>query len=189
MKNIVRRLQVKKGNTPFFKRLIAYFIDWYIISILTIFPINLLYSLTFQEKNFASSLTKLPLPQAICAFGIGLGLTILYLVYYPSKHNGQTLGKKVFRLQIVKDNHESLDFKTLLIRNGLGILLIEGTFYSCSIYFWEVINLASHSSISTIALTILGAISITSIGLSLFSANHRMLHDYISKTSVVVIPK
>ncbi|UTY40276.1 hypothetical protein NMU03_05670 [Allocoprobacillus halotolerans] len=36
-------------NASLIKRGIAYFIDWYIISILTIIPINIIYSIIFQK--------------------------------------------------------------------------------------------------------------------------------------------
>lgn len=189
MKNPFKNLSFQKSDIPFFKRLFAYFIDWYITSILTILPINLIFSLTYNQKNFASTLANLPLSQAILAFTIGLLLSVLYLVYYPYKHNGQTLGKKLLSLQIIKKDNTTLSFKTLLIRNGLGILLIEGTFYSCSIYFWEVINIASNTTISSIVLSLLGFVSVASMALSIFNANHCMLHDYLSKTRVIAIPK
>lgn len=187
MKKIFKN--IKTTNNSFIKRLIAYFIDWYIISILTILPINLIYSLTFQTKNFDSTISNLPVFQAIIAFSLGLILSVLYLIYFPYKHNGQTLGKKIFGLRIIKNNHETLDFKTLLIRNGLGLILIEGTFYSCSIYFWELINIVSSLSISSTMLSILGLISFVSMTLCLFTSNHQMLHDMISKTQVIAIQK
>lgn len=191
MKKILKNLlsNTKNTNNSFIKRLIAYFVDWYIISILTILPINLIYSLTFKIKNFDSTISNLPLPQATIAFILGLIFSMFYLIYFPYKHNGQTLGKKILGLKIIKTNHEILDFKTLLIRNGLGLILIEGTFYSCSIYFWELLNIVSSLSISSTVLSILGLISFISMSLCLFSSNHQMLHDMISKTRVVAIQK
>ena len=189
MKRIFNHSSVHNHQAPFVKRLIAYFIDWYIISVMTILPIKLIYSIIYHQKNFTSSIVNLPLIPAISAFLIGLLLSLLYLVYFPYKYNGQTIGKKIFGLKIVKNNEINIDLKTLLIRNGVGLILIEGTFYSCSIYFWELINIIFEASIASFALSILGIVSFISMFMSLLNSNHRMLHDYLSKTSVVTVHK
>ena len=189
MKRIFNHSSVHNHQAPFVKRLIAYFIDWYIISVMTILPINLIYSIIYHQKNFTSSIVNLPLIPAISAFLIGLLLSLLYLVYFPYKYNGQKIGKKIFGLKIVKNNEINIDLKTLLIRNGVGLILIEGTFYSCSIYFWELINIIFEASIASFALSILGIVSFISMFMSLLNSNHRMLHDYLSKTSVVTVHK
>ncbi len=172
-------LQLKKSNSPFFKRLIAYFIDWYLVSFLTIIPINFIYGLTYNQINFESTITTLPILQAFIAFLIGLLFSIIYLIYFPYKNNGQTLGKKILKLKIIKSDNNKLDLKTLFIRNGVGLILIEGTFYTCSIYFWELINLISSSSISSAVLSILGIISFSSLAVSLITNDHKMIHDFI----------
>lgn len=178
-------LQFKKSNSPFFKRLIAYFIDWYCVSFLTIIPINFIYGLTYHQKNFENTITTLPILQASIAFLIGLFFSILYLIYFPYKNNGQTLGKKIFKLRIVKSDNNKLDIKTLFIRNGIGLILIEGTFYTCSIYFWEFMNLISSSLNSSTVLSILGIISFASLVISLITNDHKMIHDFIAKTTVI----
>ncbi|VYU14857.1 RDD family protein [Clostridium paraputrificum] len=178
-------LQLKKSNSPFFKRLIAYFIDWYLVSFLTIIPINFIYGLTYNQINFESTITTLPILQSFIAFLIGLLFSIIYLIYFPYKNNGQTLGKKILKLKIIKSDNNKLDLKTLFIRNGVGLILIEGTFYTCSIYFWELINLISSSSISSAALSILGIISFSSLAVSLITNDHKMIHDFIAKTNVI----
>lgn len=189
MKTMLKKISSSNQSVCFFKRLIAYFIDWYIISVITIIPINLVYSIIYQQKNFTSSIAKLPLIPAIGVFLIGLLFSLLYLVYFPYKHNGQTIGKKIFSLKIIKNNQKQIDLKTLLMRNGIGLIVIEGAFYSCSIYFWELIDILSSASIATTALSLLSFISFISIMISLFNSKHQMLHDYLSKTYVVAIQK
>ena len=61
-----------KSGMPFYKRLFAYFIDWYIISVLTILPINLIYGMTFQQKTFESTLSKLPFMPPTYHFSLDL---------------------------------------------------------------------------------------------------------------------
>lgn len=185
MKKLLNNVLYKKSNMPFFKRLFAYFIDWYIVSVLTIIPINFIYSITFQQKTFESTISRLPLFHAIVAFTIGLLFSFLYLIYYPYKKNGQTLGKKLFSIKIVKVNEPNLDLKTLLLRNGLGLCFIEGTLYTCSIYFWELMNTVCHASISSIVLNILSIITFISLFMILLTPQRIMLHDFIAHTRVV----
>lgn len=166
------------------KRMIAYFIDWYMISVLTIFPIQLIDSITYQKINQENTLMNLPVPQAILAFGLGLLLSFLYLIYLPYRYHGMTLGKRLLHIRIIQSNQKPLILKTLLIRNGLGILILEGSLYTSSIYFWELINLISHSHFSSWILNICNIIVISSLAMSLFPG-HRMLHDYLSHTLVV----
>ncbi len=133
----------------------------------------------YHQKSFISSIVNLPVYLAICAFLIGLLFSLLYLVYLPYKYNGQTIGKKIFGLKIIRDDENNIDLKTLFIRNRIRLILIEGIFYSCSIYFWELINIMFKTSISSVILSIL----------SLLNSNHCMLHDYLSKTCVVTMQK
>lgn len=185
MKKLLNRLFYLKSGMPFYKRLFAYFIDWYIISVLTILPINLIYGMTFQQKTFESTLSKLPLVPATIAFLFGLILSFFYLIYYPYKHDGQTLGKKLMSIKIEKMNGENLDLKTLIIRNGVGIFFIEGTLYTCSIYFWELANIIFQTPISSTTLNILSIVTFISLFMNLFSPQRIMLHDFMSKTHVV----
>ena len=61
-------------------------------------------------------------------FRWGIILGVLLLVYYivvPLLLNGQTVGKKVFKLQIVKEDGSELDYKTMFYREGIGRILIN----------------------------------------------------------------
>lgn len=49
---------------------------------------------------------------------------ILYYIIVPLFSKGQTIGKKVFKLQIVREDNEKLDSKTLFYREGVGRILI-----------------------------------------------------------------
>lgn len=49
---------------------------------------------------------------------------ILYYIIVPLFSKGQTIGKKVFKLQIVREDNEKLDSKTLFYREGIGRILI-----------------------------------------------------------------
>lgn len=182
MKTLLSKQQMKWN----IKRLFAYLIDWYIVSVLAILPINVVFSMTFQTLNVHNSLAQLPLPQAAGACLCSLILALLYLVILPYKTNGQTLGKRIFHLRIVKCTAATLDLKTLLLRNGIGLLLLEGTLFSCSTYLWELLNMAVFPSFTTFTLPLFTLIVVGSILISLGTTKHKMLHDYLSDTYVAV---
>ena len=61
-------------------------------------------------------------------FRYGIIFAIIILIYYivvPIFFNGQTIGKKVFKLQIVSENGEKLDYKTMFYREGIGRIFIN----------------------------------------------------------------
>lgn len=49
---------------------------------------------------------------------------ILYYIIIPLFTKGQTIGKKIFKLQVVREDNEQLDSKTLFYREGVGRILI-----------------------------------------------------------------
>lgn len=61
-------------------------------------------------------------------FRYGITFCIILLIYYivfPLFLNGQTIGKKIFKLQIMKDNDKKLDYKTMFYREGIGRIFIN----------------------------------------------------------------
>ena len=60
-------------------------------------------------------------------FRYGILYSFFLIVYYiiiPLFSRGQTIGKKVFKLQVVREDNEKLDSKTLFYREGVGRILI-----------------------------------------------------------------
>ena len=56
---------------------------------------------------------------------VSIVIYILYFVVFQAYNNGQTLGKKVFKIQVVKNDDSMVDINTLLIRSLIpyGILV------------------------------------------------------------------
>lgn len=64
----------------------------------------------------------------IDVFRYGVTIAIILLIYYvvfPLLFNGQTIGKKIFKLQIVKENGEKIDYKTMFYREGIGRIFLN----------------------------------------------------------------
>lgn len=61
-------------------------------------------------------------------FRFGVIFSIILLIYYvviPVLFKGQTIGKKVFKLQIQKENGEKIDYKTMFYREGIGRIFLN----------------------------------------------------------------
>lgn len=79
----------------------------------------------------------------IALFGsslLGGGITIIFLILYflilPLKWKGQTIGKKFFKIKIVKLDGSPVDFMTLFFREVVGRILVA----AMSVGFSGVVN-------------------------------------------------
>lgn len=113
-------------------------------------------SMLSQEEHLVTS------KFIVDVFRISVMFAILILIYYivfPLLFNGQTIGKKVFKLQIVKENGEKIDYKTMFYREGIGRIFI---------------NFAS-----------LGLTAIVSIVIMALREDKKNLADILAKTKVI----
>lgn len=186
MKKMNRHEIEKKYNegAGHIRRLIGYGIDWYLTSLLVMAPVALLYGIETGKKAITIDISLLSLPYALAAFVIGFLLCMLYLVYYPLK-NGQTIGKKVTSIKIIKMDGKDVDLKTLLLREVIGVILVEGVMYTISTYSHQIIAMSMHMNYSNYLAYGFMAILIVSIVLAFTKPEKRMIHDYIAGTKVI----
>ena len=112
----------------------------------------------FSQKGGAPVTAKF----IVDLFRYGIIYCVMLFVYYiviPLFLKGQTIGKKVFKLQIVKENGEDLDYKTMFYREGIGRIFI---------------NFAS-----------LGVTSIVSTIIMMLREDKKDLADILAKTKVI----
>ena len=114
--------------------------------------------------------------------GISCALYIGYFVVFGYLNKGQTLGKKLFKIKVVKGENVRVDLKGMILRS-LFIYGIISTFYA-SIF----VNLLDANKFN-IGGTIISYIEYFFIMISFFMALYRKdkrgLHDIIANTSVV----
>lgn len=180
---IKKKYDESAGN---FKRLVAYVIDWYVTSLFVMAPVALLYSIETGKKALAIDISLLSLPYACVSFVIGLVLSIYYLVYSPLK-TGQTLGKKVMSIKIVKMNGNDIDLKTMVIRQIVGIVLIEGVMFTVSTYFHEIVAMLIRIPYSNYIAYVFTAVLVVSIIIAIIKPEKRMIHDYLAGTKVIAL--
>lgn len=167
---------MKNNNSaPNIRRLLSCLIDWYICSVL-------ISASTVILESFSLDILQLSVLIAIFAIII----TFIYYVGISYLLGGQTIGKKLLNLKIVKTDNSKLSFKTLFFREILGTFIIEGSIMAGSNYFRELLQICTSFNILIPLSIISSIITIFSIIVSQFNKDKRLLHDYIANTKVII---
>ena len=115
----------------------------------------------------------------ITSFGILLSVIILDVVIPLIFKNGQTLGKKIFGLCVMREDGIKLSPVLLVVRSVLGKYTIEimvSVLMLLMVYF---------GTIGIVGLAVLAGILILQIILLFATSNHTVIHDLLSHTIVV----
>ncbi len=113
---------------------------------------------------------------------ITIGIYILYFIVFQFKNNGQTIGKKVFKLRVISNDEKELTMnnfaiRSLLVNNILGDLII----LSLSILGTKNMYFASSMLVQVIEYGLIFAIAITVLS----RKDKRGIHDLITNTRVI----
>lgn len=179
-------VQLKKVNVNNFSRIVAYIIDWYVATMVSSIPIVIITSIVNHTTVITQELNKLPLMWGVIT---GILAIIFYLGYYfvleLKVYKGQTFGKRIMKLKVVKDDGNDVDFKSILLREGLGVMIIEGYLANSSSYLRQIIQLFTDVNIMDISVYLFGIISAISILMGVASPSRKMIHDHIAKTYII----
>lgn len=174
------------------KRFVAYVIDWFLGSLFTMLPMCILWMMwtkdmdTMARTNVLLIAGHVGYAQAYLAGGVSILFALFYYVVVPWRiYPGQTVGKRAMGFKVVKLDETDVDLKTLVIREVLGIIIIEGGLYNVSGIIHSMISLALNLNLGQWLLYIGLGISIVSAFLALKMSSQRMLHDYLAKTKVI----
>lgn len=170
------------------KRLFAYIIDYFVGSIFVSLIPMLITSMITQETSFtAENFSSMPLLWQVVGGGAALLMCAGYFVLYPlqKKNLGQTFGKKVMRIRIVRTDGRELDGKTLLCREFLGSWLLESQTAFAASYIRHFLYLMFPDKVVGAYVLFTVAVSVGSVLSAAFGKSHRMLHDYVGGTVVV----
>lgn len=189
-------------NKLFFKRILAYLIDCFILFFAMI-VVNLFIPIsgnvnelntrlsdvmnkymaeeisieefTEESEDISYDLTKATYISSIA----GIVVYILYFVVYQAYNNGQTLGKRWLKIQVVKNDGSAVDMNNLLVRGLIPygllvnfILVIAIMFFSKNM-FLNISHILGNIHNIVIFVTII-----------MMMIKSRGIHDYLSKTKV-----
>ena len=114
-------------KAPLLRRLLAWIVDAIIIGVVIVIVL-LCTSLSaiFNLIKEGTSLT-LTLYSLIELVQVGLVIEIIFILYYisiPVRNHGQTIGKKMLKIRVVKDDGKDADFSTLFMRQAIAEQLL-----------------------------------------------------------------
>lgn len=195
----------EKENALFFQRLVAFFIDIIIVSVvasLLSYPfydaesvsklsdstIELTEKSMNQEIDIETYMTEsidisyeMARKNGVVSL-ITIFLSILYFICYQFHNDGQTIGKKLMHIQVIKDDDSDLTinnmiFRSLIINSILvDMIIIAFTiFANKNVYFYGV------GTIEMIQYTVI----LISALMIMFGKTGRGLHDLVAHTKVV----
>lgn len=178
--------QITLQDASMLRRLISYLIDWYVGALVTALPIAVI-SQKLMGTMLNQDIIHFPHPYGLIGGVLGLLCAFGYYVVIPMKnHSGQTFGKRLCKIKIVQENGQDITWKNMLLRQVLGIIIIEGALVTASAIWHQVAMILTGLDFLTPLKYIGLGLSGLSVLLLLFHKNHRALHDYIGKTKVVM---
>ena len=130
--------QAKDEEVSLGTRFISYLIDWYVGALCTAIPIALI-SQKLTNTMLNQNIIEFEAPYGIIAGILAVMFAIFYFVIVPTYiTKGQTFGKKVCKLKIVQKSDEDITLKNMVLRQIVGIIIIEGVLVSASSVWHQI---------------------------------------------------
>lgn len=185
--NSIKEKKIDKSKeVSLTSRFLSYLIDWYVGGLCTSIPISII-SQKLTNTMLNQNIIEFKEPYGIIAGVLAILFAIFYFVIVPTYiYKGQTLGKRICKIKIVQKSNKDITLKNILLRQVLGIMIIEGTLISASAIWHSVLTIIT--KINFVSPLMYAGFVLTgfSIILMLFKGENRAMHDYLAGTKVIV---
>lgn len=185
--NSIKEKKIDKSKeVSLTSRFLSYLIDWYVGGLCTSIPISII-SQKLTNTMLNQNIIEFKEPYGIIAGILAILFAIFYFVIVPTYiYKGQTLGKRICKIKIVQKSNKDITLKNILLRQVLGIMIIEGTLISASAIWHSVLTIIT--KINFVSPLMYAGFVLTgfSIILMLFKGENRAIHDYLAGTKVIV---
>lgn len=166
------------------RRFIAYLVDWYVGALVTALPVSIVSMRLFDTMKNQNIMSFSP-PYNWIAGTLGVLCAVLYYLAVPLfVWSGQTLGKRWLKLKIVAKDGGEATAGMLVLRQVVGIIIVEGSLVSASTLWHQMATIATGVDVVNILKYAGIAVSILSAVMVLLK-NHRAIHDFIGGTQVI----
>lgn len=180
--------EAKKDSVNLWRRFGAYLIDWLLGTFFAAFPVVMLNGIALNMSDMTDDLLVVPTPYNYIGGVLAIAFSFIYFVIIPlNVWKGETVGKHMMNLKIVKTNGREVDLKALVLRQMLGMVLVEGAMFTSSNYLREMLAIATGEIKVMQYLYYLGVgMTIISILLVIFTYKNQAIHDRIGNTKVMM---
>ncbi|WP_297437831.1 RDD family protein [uncultured Clostridium sp.] len=177
--------QAKDEEVSLGTRFISYLIDWYVGALCTAIPIALI-SQKLTNTMLNQNIIEFEAPYGIIAGILAVMFAIFYFVIVPTYiTKGQTFGKKVCKLKIVQKSDEDITLKNMVLRQIVGIIIIEGVLVSASSVWHQIASIITEVNFVSPLMYVGFVITGISILLLVLTPKKRAIHDYLGNTKVI----
>lgn len=185
--NSIKEKKIDKSKeVSLTSRFLSYLIDWYVGGLCTSIPISII-SQKLTNTMLNQNIIEFKEPYGIIAGVLAILFAIFYFVIVPTYiYKGQTLGKRICKIKIVQKSNKDITLKNILLRQVLGIMIIEGTLISASAIWHSVLTIITKINFVSPLMYAGFVLTALSIILMLFKGENRAMHDYLAGTKVIV---
>jgi uncharacterized RDD family membrane protein YckC len=180
----------KRNTSGRFNRFGAWFLDFNVERIVTSIIVLLIWLIIFRSfgsRGESINIEGLPTTVQYITLGILLVFTLFYNIILPMYiYEGQTIGKKVIGIKIVKANGEKAGLLNYVLRY-LSILILEGNSYVVTFSGVLFFFLNMHFTAAKQWNDYLFGVYALSALIAFFHKDRRAIHDFIGGTKVINI--
>lgn len=168
------------------RRFSALMIDWYIAHMLSVIPITFYFRHGDYLKSEMFELTNYDFMTGLSLGLYGLVVGILYYVAVPSFiFKGQTLGKKICKIEIKSIDGTSVRFSQLCLRELVGATFLEGGIVLMASQIRRLLPLFGLGYIVQPWTYLAYGLTLMSIVYAYVHQNSRCFHDLLASTIVL----
>lgn len=169
----------------FGRRIGAFLVDWYVGSLATAVPVAVV-AMRLGLEMTDQNIVGYPPPYGLFAGLAGIAAGAVYYALVPMVLRGQTLGKRIFGLRIAGQHGGAVTPAQLLLRQVIGLILIEQAAVGTGTVVQQVVTLLAGGDVATAVMWMGFALTLASFVLCGVRADRRALHDLIAGTEVVM---
>ena len=171
-------IEVEFEIPEFYKRFIALLIDWIILIFYTKIASEILNSAAIQTPYDSDSFESLNW----MAIAVLLGPVLIYFPFLEITMNGQTIGKKLMRIQVVNENGGKASISQLLIR-----WLVREIWFIFLFQMGQYYSATGNKLESTFLIIVVLGYFITDVILVISSKKGQRLGDLLANTIIIDI--
>lgn len=179
--------ELKRNTSGRFNRFGAYFIDLNIQNVILAIVVLLMYVLAYRNRGTFENLVNinaLPSSWQIPTYILSYFIIFSYNVFIPYFfYEGQTFGKKLIGIKIVKSNGEKASLKDYILRYIATIPETTSHYTVNGLIFAAFMTNPTATLINNIGLSI----SALSILIAMIQRERRSIHDFLSNTKVISV--